>query len=134
MKLNIAVLAGDGIGPEITAQAVKVLEAIAQKFQHNFTFTNALVGGAALDEKGDPLPQETLEICKKADAILFGTIGDPKYNDLEIKDRPEQGLLRLRKDLGLYVNIRPIKSFKPLIHRSPIKEKVSANTDFIIFS
>jgi len=133
MKLNIAVLAGDGIGPEITAQAVKVLEAIAQKFRHSFTFSHALVGGSAIDKTGNPLPQESLEICRKADAILFGTIGDPKYNDLEIKNRPEQGLLKLRKSLGLYVNIRPIKTFKPLIHKSPIKEKVIANTDFIIF-
>ena len=133
MNLKIAVLAGDGIGPEITSQALKVLEAIAQKFQHNFIFNHALVGAAAIDKTGEPLPKETLGICKKADATLFGTIGDPKYDDLEIKNRPEQGLLKLRKSLGLYANIRPIKSFKPLIHRSPIKEKVIANTDFIIF-
>ena len=133
MKLNIAVLAGDGIGPEITAQGVKVLKAIAQKFKHSFTFSNALVGACAIEEIGDPLPKETIEICKKADAILFGTIGDPKYDHLEIKNRPEQGLLKLRQSLGLYVNIRPIKTFKPLIHKSPIKEKVIANTDFIIF-
>ena len=133
MKLNIAVLAGDGIGPEITAQAVKVLEAIAQKFRHNFTFSNAHVGADAIDKTGEPLPKETLEICQKADAILFGAIGDPKYDHLEIKNRPEQGLLKLRKSLGLYANIRPIKTFKPLIHKSPIKEKVLANTDFIIF-
>ncbi len=133
MKLNIAVLAGDGIGPEIIAQAVKALEAIAKKFQHSFTFTHALVGAIAIDKTGNPLPTETLEICKKADAILFGAIGDPKYDDLEIKNRPEQGLLKLRKSLGLYANIRPIKTYKPLIHKSPIKEKVIANTDFIIF-
>jgi 3-isopropylmalate dehydrogenase len=133
MKLNIAVLAGDGIGPEITAQGVKVLEAIAQKFKHSFTFSNALVGGIAIDKTGDPLPKETIAICENSDAILFGTIGDPKYDHLEIKNRPEQGLLKLRKSLGLYVNIRPIKTFKPLIHKSPIKEKVIANTDFIIF-
>ncbi len=133
MKLNIAVLAGDGIGPEITAQGVKVLEAIAQKFKHSFTFSNALVGGIAIDKTGDPLPIETIEICENSDAILFGAIGDPKYDHLEIKNRPEQGLLKLRKSLGLYVNIRPIKTFKPLIHKSPIKEKVIANTDFIIF-
>ena len=133
MKLNIAVLPGDGIGPEIIAQAVKVLEAIAQKFHHNFIFTNALVGGCAIDKTGEPLPNETIKICEKADAILFGTIGDPKYNDLQIKDRPEQGLLKLRKCLNLYANIRPIKTYKPLIHKSPVKEKVIANTDFIIF-
>ena len=133
MKLNIAVLGGDGIGPEITAQAVKVLDAIAQKFGHTFKFTNALVGAAAIDHSGEALPAQTLDICEKADAILFGAIGDPKYDDLPIIERPEQGLLKLRKSLDLYANIRPIKTFQPLIHRSPIKEKVIANTDFIIF-
>lgn len=133
MNLNIAVLPGDGIGPEITAQAVKVLSAIAQKYQHNFIFTNALVGSAAIDEMGSPLPEETLQVCKKSDAILFGTVGDPKYDDLEIIHRPEQGLLRLRHKLGLFVDIRPIATYLPLIHRSPIKEKVIKNTDFIIY-
>ncbi len=133
MNLNIAVLPGDGIGPEITTQAVKVLNAIAQKFQHNFTFTNALVGACAIDDTGNPLPDKTLQICKNADAILFGTVGDPKYNDLEIKNRPEQGLLQLRKHLGLFADIRPITTYQPLIHKSPIKEKVIANTDFIIY-
>jgi len=133
MNLNIAVLPGDGIGPEITTQAVKVLTAIAQKFQHNFTFTHALVGGSAIDEKGSPLPEETLQISKNADAILFGTVGDPKYDDLEIINRPEQGLLKLRKSLGLFVDIRPIATYLPLIHKSPIKEKVIKNTDFVIY-
>jgi len=120
MKLNIAVLGGDGIGPEIIAQAVKVLDAIAQKFGHTFKFTYALVGAVAIGKLGEPLPNETLDICKKADAILFGAIGDPKFDDLPIIERPEQGLLKLRKSLGLYANIRPIKTFQPLIHRSPI--------------
>ncbi len=133
MNLNIAVLPGDGIGPEITTQAVKVLSAVAQKYQHNFKFTNALVGAAAIDKMGNPLPDETLQICKNADAILFGTVGDPKYDDLEIVNRPEQGLLRLRQSLGLYVDIRPIATYLPLIHKSPIKEKVIKNTDFIIY-
>ncbi len=133
MNLNIAVLPGDGVGPEIATQAVKVLNAIAQKFQHNFTFTHALVGACAIDEAGNPLPDKTLQICKNADAILFGAVGDPKYNDLEIKNRPEQGLLKLRKHLGLFADIRPIKTYEPLIHKSPIKEKVIVNTDFIIY-
>lgn len=133
MKLNIAVLPGDGIGPEVTLQAVNVLKAVAKKYKHNFTFTNALVGASAIDKTGNPLPENTLKLCKEADAILFGTIGDSKYDHLDINNRPEQGLLKLRKELGLYANIRPIKVFEPLIHKSPIKEKVIANTDFIIF-
>ena len=133
MNLKIAVLPGDGIGPEIISQAVKVLEAIAQKFKHNFIFTNALVGAGAIDKTGNPLPEDTLQVCKNADAILFGTVGDPKYNDLKIENRPEQGLLKLRKRLGLFADIRPIATYKPLIHKSPIKEKVIKNTDFIIY-
>jgi len=134
MKLNIAVLGGDGIGPEVCAQGVKVLKAIEKKFKHKFTFTNGLVGGSALTAKGVPLPDETLELCKNSDAILFGAIGDPKFDDsVDMKIRPEEGLLKLRKELGLYANIRPLKVFQPLIHKSPIKEKVIKNTDFIIF-
>jgi 3-isopropylmalate dehydrogenase len=134
MKLKIAVLSGDGVGPEVCAQAVKVLKAIEIKFKHKFILTDALVGGVAIDVKGDPLPKETLELCHESDAILFGAIGDSKYeNNLDIKIRPEEGLLRLRKELGLYANIRPLKVFEPLVHKSPIKEKVIKNTDFIIF-
>lgn len=133
MKLNIAVLPGDGIGPEVINQAVKVLKAIAQKFNHEFNFKESLVGGIAIDKIGNPLPEDTLKNCQNSDAILFGTIGDPKYDDYEIKNRPEQGLLKLRKELGLYANIRPITAYKPLMHKSPIKEKVIVNTDFIIY-
>ncbi len=133
MKLNIAVLPGDGIGPEVINQAVKVLRAIAQKFHHDFNFTEALVGAIAIDKTGNPLPENTLQICKNADAILFGTVGDPKYDDFDIEKRPEQGLLKLRKSLGLFANIRPVETYKPLIHKSPIKEKVIKNTDFIIY-
>ncbi len=134
MDLKIAVLPGDGIGPEVIAQGVKVLEAIAKKFKHNFTFTNALVGGIAIDKTGNALPDETLQICKDADAILFGAIGNPKFdNDPNVKIRPEHGLLKLRKSLGLFANIRPLRTYEPLMHKSPIKEKVIKNTDFIIF-
>jgi len=134
MKLKIAVLSGDGVGPEVCAQAVKVLKAIEIKFKHKFILTDALVGGIGIDVKGDPLPQETLDLCHESDAILFGAIGDPKHeNGLDTKIRPEEGLLKLRKELGLYANIRPLKVFEPLIHKSPIKEKVIKNTDFIIF-
>lgn len=133
MELNIAVLPGDGIGPEVINQAVKALKAIAQKFHHDFTFTESLVGGIAIDKTGTPLPENTLQNCQNSDAILFGTIGDPKYDDYSIKNRPEQGLLKLRKKLGLYANIRPITAYKPLMHKSPIKEKVIINTDFVIY-
>ncbi|MCP4883541.1 MAG: 3-isopropylmalate dehydrogenase [Flavobacteriales bacterium] len=134
MKLKIAVLSGDGIGPEVCEQGVKVLKAIEKKFKHQFTFVDGHVGGAALDTKGVPLPDETLDICLNADAILFGAIGDPKFeNSPDVKIRPEEGLLKLRKELGLFANIRPLKVFEPLVHKSPIKEKVIKNTDFIIF-
>jgi 3-isopropylmalate dehydrogenase len=134
MKLTIAVLSGDGVGPEVCEQGVKVLKAIEKKFNHTFTFKQGLVGGSALDAKGEPLPDETLKLCLEADAILFGAIGDPKYeNSPDVKVRPEEGLLKLRKELGLYANIRPLKVFGPLVHKSPIKEKVIKNTDFIIF-
>ncbi len=134
MNLKIAVLPGDGIGPEVTSQAVKVLEAIAKKFQHKFTFTEALVGAVAIEKTGDPLPEKTLDICKASDAILFGAIGDPKFdNDPDATVRPEHGLLKLRKSLGLFANIRPLKTYESLIHKSPIKEKVIKNTDFIIY-
>ena len=134
MKLNIAILPGDGIGPEVTDQAVKVLEAVAKKFHHDFTYTYADVGAVAIEKTGDPLPEKTLEICKNSDAILFGAVGDPKYdNNPDLKVRPEQGLLKLRKNLGLFANIRPTAAYEPLIHRSPIKEKVIKGTDFLIF-
>jgi 3-isopropylmalate dehydrogenase len=134
MNLKIAVLPGDGVGPEVTEQAVKALQAIAKKYKHNFTFSNALVGGIAIDKTGNPLPDKTLQICNESDAILFGAIGDPKFdNDPDAEIRPEHGLLKLRKSLGLFANIRPLKTFEPLIHKSPIKEKVIKNTDFVIY-
>lgn len=134
MKLNIAVLPGDGIGPEVTDQAVKVLKAIAVEFDHNFTFTFAPVGAIAIDQTGNPLPEETLDICEANDAILFGAIGDPKYdNNPSAKVRPEQGLLRLRKSLGLYANIRPVKAYDSLIDKSPLKRHIIKGTDISIY-
>ncbi|NNC46703.1 MAG: 3-isopropylmalate dehydrogenase, partial [Winogradskyella sp.] len=125
MKLHIAELSGDGIGPEVTAQAKKVLQAIAQEFNHKFTFSKALVGAIAIDKTGNPLPDETLKLCKETDAVLFGAIGDPKYdNDPAAKVRPEQGLLKLRKELGLYANIRPVKAYETLLEKSPLKEEI----------
>ncbi|NER13905.1 3-isopropylmalate dehydrogenase [Leptobacterium flavescens] len=134
MKLNIAVLAGDGIGPEVTAQSIKVLNAIAETYSHSFEFREALVGAIAIDKTGNPLPEETLDICENSDAVLFGAIGDPKYdNDPSAKVRPEQGLLRLRKSLGLFTNIRPVKAYPTLIDKSPLKESIISGTDFTIY-
>ena len=134
MNLNIAVLAGDGIGPEVTMQAIKTLKAIAVEFDHNFYFKNAPVGAIAIDETGNPLPEKTLELCEKSDAILFGAIGHPKYdNDPNAKVRPEQGLLALRKSLGLFANIRPVKAYNSLLDKSPLKKDIIAGTDISIY-
>ena len=133
MNKHIAVIGGDGIGPEVTAQAVKALNAVAQKFGHTFKYTNALGGAAAIDQCGDPMPDTTIATCKECDAVLFGAFGDPKYdNDPNAKVRPEQGLLKIRKDLGLYANIRPIFTFESLIHKSPIKKEIVENSDFVV--
>ena len=134
MKLNIAVLSGDGIGPEVTHQAIKVLKAIAQEFDHSFRFKEAPVGAIAIDQTGNPLPDDTLALCKSSDAILFGAIGDPKYdNDPSAKVRPEQGLLKLRKELGLFANIRPVKAYETLLGKSPLKKSIIEGTDISIY-
>lgn len=134
MNLKIAVLPGDGIGPEVTEQAVKVLNAIAINFNHKFSYTYADVGAIAIDNHNDPLPETTLQICKKNNAILFGAIGDPKYdNDPSAKIRPEQGLLKLRKELGLFANIRPVKAYKTLLKKSPLRKKIIKGTDISIY-
>lgn len=134
MEKKIAVLKGDGIGPEVVDQAIKVLEAIGKKFNHQFQFTEALIGAVAIDETGSPLPEETVEVCKNSDAILLGAIGDPKYdNDPEAKIRPEQGLLAIRKILGLFANLRPVKLFPGLEHLSPLKSDRLVGVDFTIF-
>ena len=134
MKKNIAVINGDGIGPEVTAQSIGVLNAVAEKFGHEFVYTHCLMGACAIDATGNPLPDETIEICLNSDAILFGAIGDPKYdNDPTAKVRPEQGLLKLRKSLQLFANIRPITTYASLAHLSPLKEKQLEDVDFIIY-
>lgn len=134
MRKKIAVLPGDGIGPEVTAQAIKVLNAIAKRFNHEFTFEEGLIGACAIDKTGNPFPDETLKLCKNSDAILFGAIGDPKYdNDPTAKVRPEQGLLAMRKALNLYSNIRPVKSYPNLVHSSPLKKEIIAGVDFVVF-
>jgi 3-isopropylmalate dehydrogenase len=133
MKLNIALLAGDGIGPEVIDQAVKVSDAIAAKFGHEITWTPAITGACAIDEVGEPYPDSTHEICMAADAILFGAIGHPKYdNDPKAPVRPEQGLLKMRKKLGLFANVRPTFTFPSLIDNSPLKRERIEGTDLII--
>jgi 3-isopropylmalate dehydrogenase len=132
MKLKIALLAGDGIGPEVIEQAVKVSDAVAKKFNHEITWTPALTGAAAIDAVGDPYPPETHDICASSDAVLFGAIGDPKYdNDPSAKVRPEQGLLRMRKALGLFANVRPTFTFPSLIDKSPLKKERIEGTDLV---
>lgn len=132
MKLNIAVLAGDGIGPEIMEQGVAVLSAVAGKFGHEVTFNEALCGAHAIDEVGDPFPEDTFNTCQQADAVLFASVGDPKYdNNPTAKVRPEQGLLAMRKKLGLYANIRPVETFDCLVHKSPLKDELVKGADFI---
>lgn len=132
MKLNIAVLAGDGIGPEISEQGVAVMTAVCNKFGHEVNYTHALVGAAAIDAVGDPFPAETYEACKVADAVLFSSVGDPKYdNNPNAKVRPEQGLLAMRKKLGLFANIRPVQTFDCLIHKSPLKDELVRGADFV---
>jgi 3-isopropylmalate dehydrogenase len=134
MKLTIALIPGDGIGPEVTAQAKKALEAVAEVYNHIFLYTEAQMGACAIEATGNPLPDETIKICKKADAILFGAIGDPKYdNDPTAKVRPEQGLLRLRQELGLYCNVRPVRAYEKLIKNSPLKREVILGTDIAIY-
>ncbi|HXB33556.1 MAG TPA: isocitrate/isopropylmalate family dehydrogenase, partial [Puia sp.] len=134
MKKNIVVIEGDGIGPEVTRQAIKVLNAVAQQGNHEFTYKYCLMGADAIDKTGTPLPDETIEAALNSDAILFGAIGHPKYdNDPTAKVRPEQGLLKLRKSLQLFANIRPVATYPALQHLSPLKAKILENVDFIIF-
>ncbi|GAA3596636.1 3-isopropylmalate dehydrogenase [Flavivirga amylovorans] len=134
MKLNIAVLPGDGIGPEVIEQAVKVLKAIAMEFNHIFTFETGLVGASAIEKTGDPLPEETITICEKADAVLFGAIGETKYDiDPNAEIRPEQGLLGIRKVLDLYTNIRPVIAYDDLLNKSSLKIKQIKDTNILIY-
>ncbi|RDY61434.1 3-isopropylmalate dehydrogenase [Flagellimonas nanhaiensis] len=133
MNLKIALLAGDGIGPEVIDQAVKVSNAIAEKFNHNIEWTPALTGAAAIDAVGEPYPDETHDICQAADAVLFGAIGHPRFdNDPSAKVRPEQGLLKMRQKLGLFANVRPTFTFPSLIDKSPLKRERIEGTDLII--
>ncbi len=133
MNLNIALLPGDGIGPEIVEQAVKVLEAVGIKYHHTFSFESAVVGAAAIDSDGNPFPDLTFEICERSDAVLFGAIGHPKYDlDPKAKIRPEQGLLAMRKKLGLFANIRPVKAYEALLNMSPLKHEIIKGVDLVV--
>src|SRR5688572_3992062 len=134
MKKNITIIEGDGIGPEVTKQSVRVLDAIAEQFNHEFHYTYCLLGADAIDKTGSPLPQETIDCCLDSDAILFGAIGHPKYdNDPSARIRPEQGLLGLRKALQLFSNIRPVKTYPSLHHLSPLKSKNIEGADLVIY-
>ncbi|MEG2820233.1 MAG: 3-isopropylmalate dehydrogenase, partial [Muribaculaceae bacterium] len=132
MKMKIAVLPGDGIGPEIVSVALDVTKAICQKFNHELTYETALVGACAIDAIGDPYPESTHQLCLNSDAVLFGAIGSPKYdNDPSAKVRPEQGLLGMRKKLGLFANIRPVTTFPSLIYKSPLRADLIDGADFM---
>lgn len=133
MKLKIAVLPGDGIGPEIMTQGVAVLDAIARKCGHEFEYEQALVGACAIEACGDAYPDATHDVCMRADAVLFAAVGDLKYdNDPTLKMRPETGLLAMRKRLGLYANVRPVATFDCLLHKSPLKEELLRGADFVV--
>ena len=131
--MKIAILPGDGIGPEIMKQGVAVLDAIARKFGHKFEYEEALVGATAIDAVGDPYPEQTHDVCMNADAVLFAAVGDLKYdNNPTAPVRPEQGLLAMRKKLGLFANIRPVATFDCLIHKSPLKDELLRGADFVV--
>ena len=132
MKLKIAKLPGDGIGPEVVEEAVKAVNAVCRRFGHEVSYTTGLVGACAIDQCGDPYPAATHAICMESDAVLFGAVGDPRYdNDPTSKVRPEQGLLAMRKQLGLYANLRPVETFPSLADKSPLKRERVEGADFL---
>jgi len=132
MKLNIAKLPGDGVGPEVVEQAVKAIDAVCRRFGHEVEYRFALVGACAIDACGSAFPEETLKVCLDSDAVLFGAVGDPKYdNDPTAKVRPEQGLLAMRRELGLYANLRPVETFPSLLDRSPLRPEIASRADFV---
>ena len=132
MKLNIAKLPGDGIGPEVVEQAVKAVDAVCRRFGHEASYTFAEVGACAIDKYGSAFPESTYKVCLDSDAVLFGAVGDPRYdNDPTAKVRPEQGLLALRKQLGLYANLRPVETFSSLVDKSPLKRELVDGAEFL---
>jgi 3-isopropylmalate dehydrogenase len=132
MRASIAVLGGDGIGPEVTAEAVRVLSRVAERHGHSFHFESALIGGAAIDAAGEPLPPATLALCRSADAVLLGAVGGPKWSAPDAKVRPEQGLLQLRKELGLFANLRPVVPHPAVLGASPIKSELLQGVDIMV--
>ncbi|MCA9128417.1 MAG: 3-isopropylmalate dehydrogenase [Planctomycetales bacterium] len=133
MDRHFTLLPGDGIGPEIITQARCVLEALARKFGHSFEFTECMIGGCAIDATGDPLPQATIDACRASDGVLLGAVGGPKWDDPSAKTRPEAGLLRIRKEMGLFANLRPITPFAELLDASPLKREIVEGTDILFF-
>jgi 3-isopropylmalate dehydrogenase len=132
VKARIAVLGGDGIGPEVTSEAVRVLKAVADRFGHEFTFIDALIGGAAIDASGSALPPRTIDACRESSAVLLGAVGGPKWSDPGARVRPEQGLLELRRTLGVFANLRPVKTLASMADASPLRPEVIANTDILV--
>jgi len=131
MKFNLVILPGDGVGPEITDEAIKVLQAVGKKFGHSFDLRYGLIGGIAIDERGTSLPSETLKMSRNCDAALMGAVGGPKWDDPQAKDRPEDGMLALRKKLGLFANLRPVKTLPMLVNSTNLKPEIVKGVDFI---
>jgi 3-isopropylmalate dehydrogenase len=132
MKARITVLGGDGIGPEVTAEAVRVLQAVGSARGHQFEFAEALIGGAAMDSSGSPLPPRTIDACRTSDAVLLGAVGGPKWSDPNARVRPEQGLLEIRRTLGLFANLRPVKPLAAILDASPLKPEVISGADILV--
>lgn len=132
MQATIAILGGDGIGPEVVAESMKVLDAISVKFDHDFNLKNEMIGGCAIDKFGTALPDQTLETCNNSDAIILGAVGGPKWDDPAAKTRPEDGILAVRKSLGLFANLRPVKVYPALINSSPIKPNLLKGVDMMV--
>jgi 3-isopropylmalate dehydrogenase len=132
VNARIVVLAGDGIGPEVVREGVKILRAVAKRFGHDLTLDDALIGGAAIDASGEPLPAATLAACRRADAVLLGAVGDPRYDDPTLAVRPEQGLLALRRELGLFANLRPVAPLPSLRAASPLRPEMLAGVDLVV--
>ena len=132
MNLKIAILPGDGIGPEVMAEAIKVLEAVGRRFGHAIDLEYGRIGGNAIDDFGTPLPDETVDLCRRSDAILFGAVGGPKWDSPDAAARPEDGILAIRKSLGLFANLRPVKVYPSLIHSSPVKPSLLEGVDMIV--
>jgi len=133
VRAHFALLPGDGIGPDVVEQARMIIDTISRTFDHDFSHEEHLMGGCAMDATGDPLPTATLEACKRSDAVILGAVGGPKWDDPQAKTRPEAGLLALRKELGLYANLRPVRTFESLVDASPLKREIVEGTDILFF-